>query len=117
MKRIKFEKGSSQGIPKKGTRTSNEVTSSPSRSEGRPQREFLKLVLQRTNCPSLRELISRGFDIPYSTWKNYFNESRKLPEELFNDLCIFAKIDRSKLNINVLGSNWGQIKGGEISRK
>ena len=81
--------------------------------EKRSQREFLKLVLERTNCPSLRELINRGFEIPYSTLKNYFSELRNLPEDLFNDLCYFAKIDKNKLHINILESNWGQVKGGK----
>ena len=79
------------------------------------QREFLKLVLESTDCPSLRELINRGFDIPYSTLKNYFNESRSLPEDLFGDLCVFARISKDKFSIDVLNSNWGQIKGGKIS--
>jgi len=87
MKRIKFRKGQ--------------------------QRKFLEKVLEKINCPSLRELINRGFDIPYSTLKNYFNESRSLPEDLFNDLCYIAKIDPSSLKIEILGENWGQIKGGK----
>lgn len=81
------------------------------------QRKFLKDVLERINCPSLRELINRGFDISYSTLKNYNNESRNLPEELFNSLCDLAKIDSTKLKIKYLEKNWGQIKGGEVSKK
>ena len=52
MKRIKFKKGK--------------------------QKKFLELILEKINCPSLRELINRGFDIPYSTLKNYFNRSEDL---------------------------------------
>jgi hypothetical protein len=76
------------------------------------QRKFLKNVLEKINCPSFRELIKRGFDINYSTLKNYLNESRTLPENFFNDLCFLAKIDKNKLNFVLLDENWGRIKGG-----
>jgi hypothetical protein len=76
------------------------------------QRKFLKNVLEKINCPSLRELIKRGFDINYSTLKNYLNESRTLPENFFNDLCFLAKINKTKLNFVLLDENWGQGKGG-----
>lgn len=81
------------------------------------QREFLKKVLENINCPSLRELINRGFDISYSTLKNYFNESRSLPEDLFFDLCNISHINKNILNFKVLNENWGQSKGGKISKK
>lgn len=83
----------------------------------RPQRKFLKLVLEKTSCISLRELINRGFDVPYSTLKNYFNESRTLPENLFNELCVFANISKKDLNIEILKENWGQAKGGKTSKR
>jgi len=91
MKRIKFNKGQ--------------------------QRKFLKKVLEKINCPSLKELINRGFDIPYSTLKNYFNESRSLPEDLFNDLCYISKIKPSSLKIEILNKTWGQVKGGRKGKK
>ncbi|PIO07541.1 hypothetical protein COU59_03225, partial [Candidatus Pacearchaeota archaeon CG10_big_fil_rev_8_21_14_0_10_34_12] len=50
------------------------------------QRKFMEMVLERINCPSLRELINRGFDIPYSTLRNYFSEQRNLPETFFYNL-------------------------------
>jgi hypothetical protein len=81
------------------------------------QRKFLKLVLGNTNCPSLRELIKRGFDINYSTLKNYYNESRNLPEDFFRSLCEVGKIDESKLNVKFLEKNFGQVKGGKISAR
>lgn len=81
------------------------------------QRKFLKQVLDRMNCPSLRELISRGFDVPYSTLKNYYNESRNLPENLFSDLCNFSGIDKSKLKFELLDENWGQVRGGKKGRR
>jgi len=62
------------------------------------QRLFLKKVLEELNCPSLRALNQFGFEIPYSTLKNYFVESRVIPENFFNDLCYLAKIEKKKLN-------------------
>jgi hypothetical protein len=97
MKRVKFEKNP------QGDDSSNEG----------PQRKFLKDVLVRINCPSLRELINRGFDVSYSTLKNYFSEKRLLPENLFKNLCYVAKIDPSSLNVEYLKENWGQVKGGK----
>lgn len=81
------------------------------------QRIFLKKVLEKMNCPSLRELIRRGFSISYSTLKNYFNESRTLPLDLFEDLCNFANFDKDKLDFKILEDYFGQIKGGTISRR
>ena len=81
------------------------------------ERAFLQEVLEKINCPSLRELINRGFDVPYSTLKNYYNESRLLPENLFLELCDLAKIDETKLNVEHLDKNWGQSKGGKISKR
>jgi hypothetical protein len=80
------------------------------------QRKFMQEVLKRINCPSLRELGNR-LTINYSTLKNYFNEERCLPENLFNDLCYISKINKNELNIKFLEENWGQIKGGKISKK
>ncbi len=77
------------------------------------QREFLDLVISNTHCPSLRSLISRGFDIPYSTLKSYYLEERTLPEELFNNFCIFANISKEKLSFEILGDNWGRVLGGK----
>lgn len=81
------------------------------------QKKFLKDVLNKINCPSLRELIRRGFDINYSTLKNYYNESRLLSEELFVSLCEVGKIDSSKLNVKYIEGNFGQIKGGKKSKR
>ncbi len=81
------------------------------------QRDFLQRVLVSINCPSLRELINRGFDVPYSTLKNYYSEQRLLPENLFKDLCYVAKIDESSLDVEYLESNFGQVKGGLKSKK
>jgi len=77
------------------------------------QRKFLEVVLERLMCPSLRSLKERGIKISYSCLKNYFNEYRTLPKELFEDLCILGKIDKSKLKFKELGENWGQCIGGK----
>ena len=77
------------------------------------QRKFLKKVLIELNCPYLKELINRGFEINYSTLKNYFSESRLLPQNLFEELCYASKINPKKLKIKYLKNNWGQIKGGK----
>lgn len=77
------------------------------------QRKFIKEVLEKINCPSLRELGNR-LGVNYSTLKNYLNEERCLPENLFNDLCSTSKINKEKLHFEVLQENWGQVKGGKI---
>jgi len=80
------------------------------------QRKFMQEVIEKINCPSLRELGNR-LSINYSTLKNYFIEERYLPESLFNDLCLISKLDKSKMNIEYLDGNWGQIKGGKKSKR
>lgn len=79
------------------------------------QRKFIKDVLEKLNCPSLRALNQFGFDISYSTLKNYFVESRLLPEDFFRDLCYLAKINVDDLDVKFLEENWGQVKGGKGS--
>jgi len=64
----------------------------------------------------LRALNQFGFEIPYSTLKNYFNEERTLPEEFFNDLCYLANIKKDRLKFIFLNENWGRIKGGKIKK-
>lgn len=81
------------------------------------QRMFLKQVLINLNCPSLRAFMQFGFDVPYSTLKNYYSEQRLLPYNLFNDICFLAKIDKEKLKVVLLEKNWGQSKGGRKSKR
>ncbi len=81
------------------------------------QRKFLKEVLIKIDCPSLRSLKQRGFDIPYGTLKNYFNENRLLPREFFENLCSISSINKKDLKFEILSNNWGQIVGGKIKRK
>ncbi len=85
--------------------------------ESGEQRSFLKKVLFNSNCPSLRAFLQFGFDVPYSTLKNYYSEKRLLPEKLFYDLCAFSKINPSELNVLFVDEHWGQIKGGKVSKR
>ena len=87
------------------------------RFERTKQRKFLDLVIEKLSAPSLRGILQFGFDVPYSTLKNYHNESRLLPEELFNDFCEVAKINKLRLNFKFVDENWGKIKGGKIGKR
>ncbi|MFH1237929.1 MAG: hypothetical protein ABIH79_02210 [archaeon] len=81
------------------------------------QRRFLDLIIERLNAPSLRGLLQFGFNIPYSTLKNYYNESRSLPENLFRDLCDVANVDERELRFEFVEGNLGQIRGGKIGKR
>ena len=81
------------------------------------QREFLDLVVNRLNCVSVRGILQYGFDINYSTLKNYYTERRLLPKSFFESLCHIAKLDKNKFNVQVINGNWGQVKGGKISKR
>jgi len=76
------------------------------------QRKFIQEVLISINSPSLRELGNR-LSINYSTLKNYFNEERCLPENLFYDFCYISKLDKKSFDVEYLNENWGQVKGGK----
>ncbi len=77
------------------------------------QRKFLDLVLEKLMSPSLRALGQYGISVKYQTLKSYYAENRTLPEELFEELCRLAGIDKNKLKIKLLEENWGKIKGGK----
>jgi len=85
------------------------------------QRKFLQMILRRVNCPSLRAFEQFGFEIPYSTMKNYFSEERLIPKDLFDKMCYLAKLDSKELKnlkVEFLEDNWGRVKGGKVkSRK
>ena len=81
------------------------------------QRKFLDLVVERLNAPSVRGILQFGFDVPYSTLKNYYNESRLLPEDLFDDLCEISRINKGDLEFEEVDENWGKIKGGKIGKR
>jgi hypothetical protein len=80
------------------------------------QREFINLVLQSINCPSLRELINRGVSVNYSTLKNYFTEQRLISESFFEELIELSNLNKNNFNFEVIGDNWGQVIGGKRSR-
>jgi len=81
------------------------------------QRKFLDLVVEKINSPSVRGILQFGFDVPYSTLKNYYNESRLLPRDFFDDLCEIANIDKKSLNFKEVDENWGRVKGGRIGKR
>ncbi len=81
------------------------------------QKSFLKNVLGKINCPSLRSLRERGIDVNYSSLKNYYSERRKLPKKLFDDLCYLARIDFRELDVEFFDDNWGQVKGGRLGKR
>ena len=87
------------------------------RFEKGKQRSFLDLAIEKLNVPSLRGILQFGFAIQYSTLKNYYNESRLLSAELFNDICEIARIDKSGLVFESLDDNWGKVKGGKIGKR
>jgi site-specific DNA-adenine methylase len=81
------------------------------------QREYLDLVIQKLNCLSLRGLLQFGFNVNYSTLRNYYIERRLLPLNFFQDLNHLAKINQKNLKITILGDNWGQSLGGKKSKR
>ncbi len=81
------------------------------------QRKFLELVIGKLNSPSLRGILQFGFGVPYSTLKNYYNESRLLPEDFFRDLCGVAKVDFGELKFEFVDENWGQVRGGKVGKR
>jgi len=81
------------------------------------QKKFLNKIIANLNCISLRGILQFGFDIPYSTLKNYYSERRLMPKNLFENLCHIGKINPSELNIKFIEGNWGQVKGGKIGKR
>jgi len=81
------------------------------------QRKFLDLVIFRLRCVSLRGLLQFGFDVPYSTLKNYYVESRLLPLGFFEELCEVAGIDKVGLRYEEVEENWGKRKGGKVGKR
>ena len=81
------------------------------------QREFFEKVLESISCPSLRELVNRGVSMNYSGLKNYFCERRLLSEDLFNELLHISGLKREGFDFQIVAENWGQVKGGKISKR
>ena len=77
------------------------------------QRKFLDLVVDRLGSVSLRGILQFGFDVKYSSLKNYYIERRLIPKGFFDDLIHIAKIEIKDLDVEYLKDNWGQVKGGK----
>ncbi len=87
------------------------------RFEKGKQRKFLDLVIERLNALSLRGILQFGFDVPYSTLKNYYNELRLLSGDFFDDLCEVANISKADLEYEEVEENWGRVRGGKIGKR
>ncbi len=81
------------------------------------QREFIDRVLRVCACPSLRELINRGIDVDHSSLKSYYSERRLLPKGLFEVLCELSDMNKDYFDFREIDENWGQVKGGKISKR
>jgi hypothetical protein len=81
------------------------------------QRKFLDNSIKILNSLSLRGLLQFGLETNYNCLKNYYNERRLIPQELFLDICHLIKKDDSKFKIEYLSDNWGKIKGGKIGKR
>ncbi len=81
------------------------------------QRLFLDLVIEKLRSPSLRGLLQFGFDVKYSTLKNYYNEDRLMPRDLVLDFCEVAGIDFDSLEVEEVEENWGKVLGGKTGKR
>ena len=81
------------------------------------QRKFLDLIVNRIGSVSLRGILQCGFDIKYSTLKSYYIERRLMSGEFFEDLCHLAKVSPKDFDIEYIDDNWGQVRGGKISKR
>lgn len=81
------------------------------------QRKFLDLVVKQLNCVSVRGILQFGFDVNYSSLKNYYTERRLIPKSLFEEFCYAGKIDKNNLKFKIINGNWGWVKGGRIGRR
>ena len=80
------------------------------------QKEFLDFVKDRLRVNSLRGILQFGFDVKYSTLKDYYNERLLMPVSFFESLVYMAKM--KKVNgIKYVRGNWGQVKGGKKSKR
>jgi len=81
------------------------------------QKAFLDMVTESLDAPSIRSLLQFGISTNYSTLKNQYNERRTISKELFDELCLLAKIDKTTLEYIQKEDHWGQTKGGKISKR
>jgi len=80
------------------------------------QRAFLNLIIEKLRAPSLRGLLQFGFNVKYSTLKNYYVGDRLMPRDLVVDFCEVSGIEMGELEVEELGENWGKVKGGRKSK-
>jgi hypothetical protein len=81
------------------------------------QRVFLDLVKDKLRVGSLRGLLQFGFDVKYSTLKNYYVGVRLMPERLVQDFCEVAGLEFDELDIEKVGENWGKVLGGKAGKR
>ncbi|MEK6914860.1 MAG: hypothetical protein AABW83_04375 [Nanoarchaeota archaeon] len=81
------------------------------------QKQFIENCIKNLNCISLKALLQFGIKTNYNNLKNYHNERRLIPEELFKDLIHLSKININNLETEIKNSNWGQIKGGKTKKR
>ena len=80
------------------------------------QRAFLDLVIGKLRATSLRGLLQFGFDVRYSTLKNYYVGVRLMPKGLVLDFCEVAGIGFEGLGVEEVGENWGRVLGGRVGK-
>ena len=81
------------------------------------QRKFLNLIVDILNCISIRGILQFGFDISYDSLKNYYIERRLMDKNFFEDLCHISKLNPNDFDVQYLGDNWGEIKGGKKGKR
>jgi len=79
------------------------------------QKKFLDKCIENLSLTSLRGLLQLGISTNYNNLKNYHTERRAMPKQLFDDLIYLSKIKAT--NITYKEENWGQIKGGQLSKR
>ena len=80
------------------------------------QRAFLDLMILKLRVSSLRGLLQFGFNVPYSTLKNYYIEARLMPENLVRDFCEVSGVDFEELEVEEVEENWGKVLGGKVGK-
>lgn len=81
------------------------------------QRVFLDLVIEKLRVKSLRGLLQFGFDVPYSTLKNYYAGVRLMHRGLVEDFCEVAGVEFGGLDAEEVEENWGRVLGGKVGRR
>jgi len=81
------------------------------------QRAFLDEVILKLRVKSLRGLLQFGFDVKYSTLKNYYAGVRLMSEDLVRDFCEVSGVSFEGLGVEVVGENWGKVLGGRIGKR